>query len=177
MDFRLVEKSDVSPALMRFADYCAVRADGAEMPPAAALQMSELHWLFGYVVVAEVIEGGRDYRYTYTGDFWKAALNYDIASQRLSDLEAIGRLTDFRANYDAAVKARDLRYRTAKLSWPDGKILRYQRLVAPFADEAGDPSLLVIAAQCDKSFAELLEYKAMGEPKLELELSKQPVAA
>jgi hypothetical protein len=177
MDFRLVDKSTVSPALMRFVGYCTALADGAEMPLASEFRMSDLHWLFGHVVIAEVIEGGRDYRYTHTGEFWKTMLNYDLTSQRLSDLEAIGRLTNFRSHYDAVVKGRGPRYRTARLTWPDGRIIRYQRLVEPFAGETGDPALLVIAAQSDKSFSELMEYKTLGEPKLELELSKQPAAA
>jgi hypothetical protein len=177
MDFRLVEKSQVSPALMRFADYCAHLADGAEMPLASAFNLSDLHWLFGYVVIADVIDNGRDYRYTHTGGFWKATLNYDLTSQRLSDLEALGRLPTFRAHYDAVVRARLSRYRTARLTWPDGRILRYQRLVVPFAGEQGEVAMLAIAAQSDKSFADLMEYKSTGEPKLELELSKEPAAA
>lgn len=177
MDFCLVDKSRVSPALMRFADYCEALAGGAGMPPAAAFELSAVHWLFGYVVLADVIDGGRDYRYSYSGDFWKATLNYDLAGCRLSELEAVGRLTNFRNHYDKVVATQAPRYRTARMTWPDGKIVRYQRLVVPFAGENGEASMLVIAAQSDKSFAELMAYKATGEPKLELELTAACVAA
>jgi hypothetical protein len=38
-------------------------------------------------------------------------------------------------------------------------------------------SMLVVAAQCDKSFEELLAYKGTGEPRLVLELSAETTVA
>lgn len=177
MDFRLVDKTIVSPDLMRLADYCEALDGGGAMPPARAFALSELHWLFGFVVTADVIDGGRDYRYSYSGEFWKVALNYDLTSQRLSELEAVGRLMNFREHYDKVIANCAPRYRTARMTWPDGKIVRYERLVVPFADDNGEPIMLLIAARSDKSIAELLEYKATGEPRLELELTKQAKVA
>lgn len=177
MDFRHVDKKTVSSNLLRFAKYCDGLAGGAELPHRDAFAIGDVHWLFGFIVTADVLEDGRDYRYATAGDFWKVAMNFDLSNTRLSELEACGRLTNVRPNYDAARQARAPRYRTARLTWPDRKFIRYERLVVPFAGDDGAVSMLVVAAQCDKSFEELLAYKGTGEPRLVLELSAETAVA
>lgn len=174
MDFRLVDKSAVHPNLMRFAEYCATLAGGEGMPLKSQFAVRNAHWLFGFVAVADVVGGGTDYRYSHAGEFWQIMMGYDIASVRLSELEACGRFPNVRSNYDAAIRARSPRYRMARLSWPDGRTFRYERLVVPFADDAGEVAMLVIAAQCEKPLSELNLYRGAGEAQLTLELSKLP---
>lgn len=175
MDYRLVDKASVHPNLLRFASYCESLAGGAAMPQSSAFNARDAHWLFGFLAVADVIENGSDYRYSYAGDFWKVMLGYNIDSVRMSELETCGRFPNVRSNYDAAVRAQCPRYRTARLSWPDGKFFRYERLVVPFAGVDGEVAMLVIAAQCDKPLSELIEYRGAGEAQLTLELSKPSV--
>lgn len=172
MEFRQVDKSLVHPNLMRFAHYCEELAGGAEMPPRKRFEVRNVPWLFGFLVVADVIGGGKDYRYSYAGEFWKAMLNYDMNSVRLSELEECGRFTNLRPNYDATVECRAPRYRAALLSWRDGKTLRYERLVVPFCDETGNITELVIAAQCECPLSELISLRGSGEAKLSLEGSE-----
>jgi hypothetical protein len=173
MDFRLIDKSSVHHNLLRFAVYCETLANGAEMAQQSLFEARNTPWLFGFIAVVDVLEGGADYRYAYAGDFWKAMLGYDINATRVSELEACGRFPNVRSNYDAAVRARSPRYRTARLSWPDGKVFRYERLVVPFAGDDGAVAMLVVAAQCEKPLSDLLAYRGLGEAKLTLELSKQ----
>lgn len=171
MDYRLVEKGTVHPNLQRFAAFCETLAGGEGMPLASAFEVRHTHWLFGFLALADVIEDGDDYRYSYAGDFWKIMLGYDVAGVRMSELEACNRFPNVRSNYDATVKAREPRYRTAKIVWPDGKSFRYERLVVPFSGADGRVAMLAIAAQCDKPLSELMAFRGAGEAQLTLELS------
>lgn len=169
MDFRAVDKALVHPNLLRFAQYCEELAGGAEMPPRSVFEVRNVPWLYGFIIVAEVIGGGTDYRYCYVGDFWKAILNYETCNLRLSELEECGRFTNVRPNYDAAVRNRAPRYRRAQISWRDGKSAFYERLVMPFCDKVGTVTEIVIAAQCDRPLEQLLAMRGVGEAKLTLE--------
>ncbi|MGB8602399.1 MAG: hypothetical protein WCD42_09415 [Rhizomicrobium sp.] len=175
MDFRQADKSLVHPNLMRFAQYCEGLAGGAEMPSRKRFEVRNVPWLFGFLVVADVIGNGSDYRYSHVGDFWKAMLNYDMCSVRLSELEECGRFTNLRPNYDAAFKNRSPRYRAAELKWRDGKAVRYERIVMPLCDDVGHVVELVIAAQCSQSLAEILSLRGSGEAKLTLEGSEPEI--
>ena len=171
MDFRRVDRGTVHTNLLRFASYCETLRDGDGMPPSRRFEVRNTPWLFGFVAVADVIDGGRDYRYSHAGDFWKAMLGYDIESMRVSELEACGRFPNVRSNYDATAKAQSPRYRMARLTWPDGKVFRYERIVVPFAGKHGEPAMLVIAAQCEKPLSDILAFRGAGDAKLTLELS------
>jgi hypothetical protein len=177
MDFRQVDKSTVNAKLLRFAKYCDDLAFGAEMPLRSAFEVRNAHWLFGFITTLDVLEGGGDFRFTYCGDFWKVALNYDMTGWRLSEAEACGRLVGLRPNYDAAIKARAPRYRFGKWVWPDGRFVRIERLVVPFAGENGEVAMIAATAQCEKSFAEIVTYNASGVPRLVLEFSTSAMAA
>lgn len=169
MDFRSVDKALVHPNLLRFARYCDELAGGAEMPSRKTFEVRNVPWLYGFVIVAEVIESGADYRYSYVGEFWKAILNYDTNNLRLSELEECGRFTNVRPNYTAAVQNRAARYRRAQITWRDGKHISYERLVMPFCNETGVVTELVVAAQCDRPLEEILAARGIGEGRLTLE--------
>lgn len=171
MDFREVDQSTVHPNLIRFARYCENLAAGDDMPPARLFEVRDAPWLFGFIAVADVLGSGADYRYSFAGDFWRVMLNYRMDGVRLSELEECGRFPNVRSNYDAALRYRAPRYRSARMTWPDGKYFRYERLVTPFSDEEGGVGCLVIAAQCDRSMQDLMTYRGAGEAKLTLEIT------
>jgi hypothetical protein len=177
MDFRQVDKASVTPALMRFAGLCETLADGGDLPHRNRFEVRNAPWLFGFFSTVDVLKGGHDYRYIESGDFWRVMLNLDLVGARLSELEACGQMQNIRANYDAALRSRAPRYRTARLNWPNGMELRYERLVVPFAGNDGEVSMLVVAAQCEKPLQELMSYQRFGAPKLSLEFSAAAQAA
>jgi hypothetical protein len=180
MDFRLTDKKLVHPGLLRVAEmYERLGGDGV-MPHRAQFEPRNAPWLYGFIIMMDVLagaEGGRDYRYTDTGAFWQLTFGFDLTGIRLSEFEACGQLTAVRTNYDHAVEARAPRYRFGRMIWPSGQFIRYERLVLPFAGSDGEVSMLVLAAQSDRSLQEIIACKGLGEPRLELELSAASAAA
>jgi hypothetical protein len=172
MDFRQVDRSIVSPGLLRFAKFCDDLAASDPMPHRDRFHVREVPWLFGFLTVVDVLEGGRDYRFSYCGDFWKVTLNADMSGCRLSEAESCSQLSANRPNYDAAVKARAPRYRFGRWIWPNKHFIRIERLIVPFCDDDGEVSMLVIAGHCEKTYREIHDdCLAYGAPRLELETS------
>jgi hypothetical protein len=173
MDFRLVDKTMVDPSLLRFAQFCDDLAGNAPMPRRERFRIRDATWLFGYLKVADVLGGGRDFRYSYVGDFWHTMLNYDLTGARLSELEACGMMTNVRTNYDAALKAHAPRYRFGRWVRPNRRFIRTERLLVPFTDDGETVSMLVIAVHCKKAYSEILEeVRDAGPARLELEFSQ-----
>lgn len=177
MDYRQTDISRVHPNLRRFAEYCQGLAKGGVMARAGDFRLSEAHWLFGFINIVDVINGGEDYRYASCGTFWKLILGFDLTGARLSEMEAVGRLKDLRDNYDHTVAAGAPRYRAADLYWPGGPSLHLERLVVPFAGPDGKVSMLTVAAQCNCSLQELFARHSLGEARLVLEPSRRAEAA
>lgn len=167
MDVRSVDKALVHLNLLRFARYCDELAGGAEMPSRKAFEVRNVSWLYGFVIVAQAIEGSVDYRYSSVDEFWKAILNYDTNNLRLSELEECGRFTNVRPNYTAAVQNRAARYQRAQIMWRDGKRVSYEWLVMPFCNETGVVTEQVVAA-CDRPLEEALAARGIGEGWLTL---------
>ncbi len=180
MDFREVDKRTVSRDLLRFADYCLSLTEGGPMPHRHSFEVRTVPWLFGLIATVDVLDGGADYRFAYSGDLWKLALHCDLTGLRLSEIEASSARMPLalRTHYDAAVRARAPRYRFGRWIWPDEYFIRLERLIVPFAGKGGAVSMLVVAVQCEKSIGEIMEEcRHRGEPRLELELSRRAVAA
>lgn len=171
MDFRDVNIATIHPNLQRFARHYEKLATGAILPKQTRFELREIHWLYGFINLVDILDNGRDYRYQHVGDFWKAILNYDITGVRLSELEACGRFENVRTNYDTAVETRSPRYRVAQLSWPGGKMVQIERLVVPLTDKNGNIVQLVVAAQCSQPLDEVLSGKGTGEAQLIVELT------
>lgn len=169
MDFRQLEKYSTNPNLLRFAKYCEGLAGDKSMPHRQDFLPGNIHWLYGCFYAVEVMEGGRDYRCTFDSTLFGALYGFDLLGKRISELEACGRLSVQRRDFDAVTAAGAPRYRTGRLVWPDRKSIRNERIIVPFAGDDGNAALLVVAAQCDKPFQELRGYKGIGEPHLELD--------
>jgi hypothetical protein len=169
MDFLQVDQSKVSPDILRFALHCRQLAGGAAMPKRRDFAPRDVPWLFGCVTAIDVIDGGRDYRFSYCGDFWRVVVDCDMLGWRLSEAESCNRLTCVRFNYDSAVCARSPRYRFGRWTWPNGLSIRYERLLTPFADDNGKVTMLVLVARPEKPLSELFALPRNGLPRIDLE--------
>jgi hypothetical protein len=177
MDFAHVDQSKISPEILRFAHHCSHLAGGAAMPKCGSFHPRDVPWLFGCVTTIDVLDGGRDYRFSFCGDLWRVMLNYDMMGWRLSEAEACNRLTTVRPNYDAATGARSPRYRFGRWSWPDGQAIRYERLIVPFANDEGNVAMLALAVHSMEPLGEAFAGNRSGQPTLELECSTPDLCA
>jgi hypothetical protein len=161
--------ADLHPPLQRVEQYWAQLADGRPMPSRKDFHPHDLHWLFGHFYTVDILRGGADYRFGYVGDFWKALYASDLSGLLLSECEAFGKLMVLRASYDEAIRDRRPCYRTGRIVWPDQRSVHHERLTVPFAGDGGEPSMLLVAAQCDRSIGELMRYIGRREPQLILD--------
>jgi hypothetical protein len=152
--------------LLRLAQYYETRTSGAPMPRRKLFHPNELSWLFGYFYTVDVLRN--DYRFGFIGPFWVAMYNYDPMGVKLSEMENCGRMKALRPMYDDAIAQKQSNYCVGRMVWPNGKSILHERITVPFSDDNGEPSMLLVAAQCDRSLPEAMLRKGFGEPRLEL---------
>jgi hypothetical protein len=169
MDFAAVYEGSSRADIARLAKHCEALAGTRQMPHRQDLRPSELTWLLGRIYLIDVLDGGADYRFRLFGIFWEKMYGADLTGQRLSELEAAGRLAALRGGYDTVMKTRLPLFQPGKLIWPNEKSIGYERLLIPFSDDDGQVSLIMGAAGCDVSHGDLVLHKGKGLPRLVLD--------
>jgi len=169
MDFTAVYKSSARPEILRLARHCDALAGTRQMPHRQDLNPTNVTWLLGHLYLIDVLDGGADYRFRLFGVFWEKMYGIDLTGQRLSEIEATGRLAALRGDYDAVVAAGMPFFHPGRLIWPNQKSIRYERLLVPFSGDDGQVSLILAAAGCDVPFEDLVLHKGKGLPRLVLD--------
>ncbi|MGB8601114.1 MAG: hypothetical protein WCD42_02845 [Rhizomicrobium sp.] len=170
------DSRDIHPNLLRLAQHFTRHAKQGFMPRRDAFQQDELSWLYGYYYVVDVLEDGRDYRFGYCGHCWQLFYGMDLTGERLSEVESYPHLKGRRADYDAVIHARHPAYAVGILQWPGGSQAHFHRIIIPFANEHGAPSMLLVAAQSEIAPSQLLENKVHGNPRILVEEQGWPSA-
>lgn len=169
MDFTATYEKSARPEIVRLAKHCEALAGARQMPHRQDFRPADVTWLLGRIYLVNVLEGGADYCFRLFGIFWEKMYSADITGQRLSELEASGRLTALRSDYDNVVAARAPLFRPGKLVWPNEKSIYYERLLVPFSGDDGQVSLILGAAGCGVPLDELFRHKGLGLPRLVLD--------
>ena len=169
MDFSAVYKVSARADILRLARHCDALAGTRPMPHRQDLHPAEVTWLLGRLYLIDVLDGGADYSFPLFGVFWEKMYGTDLTGQRLSELEAAGRLTALRGDYDTVVSAREPFFHPGRLVWPNKKSIHYERLFVPFSGDDGQVSLILAAAGCDVSLDDLVLHKGKGLPRLVLD--------
>ena len=171
MDFAAVYKASARADILRLARHCDALAGTHEMPLRRDLRPADVTWLLGRIYLIDVLDGGADYCFRLFGIFWEKMYGSDLTGQRLSEIEAAGRLTALRGDYDTVLAARAPFFHPGKLVWPNQKSIHYERLLIPFSDDSGQVSLILAAAGCDVSLDDLVLHRGRGQelPRLVLD--------
>jgi hypothetical protein len=169
MDFTAVYKVSARADILRLARHCDALAGTRQMPHRRDLHPADVTWLLGRLYLIDVLDGGADYSFRLFGIFWEKMYGMDLTGQRLSEIEAAGRLTALRGDYDTVVAAREPIFHPGALVWPNQKAIRYERLLVPFAGDDGQVSLILAAAGCDVSLDDLVLFRGKGLPRLVLD--------
>lgn len=162
------DQKQIHPQLLRLALHFAALSKSKYMPARDRFHADDLHWLYGSFYTVDVLNGGADYRFGYCGPSWKMFYGIDLSGKRLSEVEYAPQLLRRRTDFDAIVAARRPGYSTGHLQWPDGYIIRYERLTIPFSGT--DPAthdhatMLLVAAQCEIPAGDVIRYNIHGRP-------------
>jgi hypothetical protein len=163
------------PDLIRAAERYVQLAKGRPMPARSAFNPTQFAWVMGRMYLLDVLDEGADYRVRLFGEFWQTVYGIDLAGHRLSSLEAEGKLTGLRSDYDRLVKAHELSYRPGTVNWPNGQSFKYERLLLPFVDDWGCVALILVMATCDISTEDLVFFRGLGFPALVLDEPLEPI--
>jgi len=169
MDFSTVYETSTRADLARLVKHCDALAGTRRMPHRKDLRPADVTWLLGRIYLVDVLDAGADYCFRLFGIFWEKMYGADLTGQRLSKIEATGRLTALRADYDGVVAAGAPFLHPGKLVWPNRKSISYERLLVPFSGDDGQVSLILAAAGCDVPLDDLVLHKGKGLPHLDLD--------
>lgn len=154
------------PNLARLAAHYATRTHNKHIPLQKHFDPEELHWLFGCFYAVAVLDGGADYRFGLCGTCWQSFYGLDPTGKKLSEVEYAVPMQERRGEFDTVVAARNPQYSSGFIVWPGGTRARYDKLIIPFADEAGRIAMLLVAAQSDTPPAVLHQYEMLGHPRI-----------
>lgn len=157
------------PDLIRVAEHYNRLCDGRPMPDRAEFYPTQFRWMLGRMYLLDVLDGGADYRFRLFGEFWQTVYGVDLAGQNLSALEAEGKFSGLRQDYDKIVATHKPLFHPGTVKWPRGQSFRYQRLLLPFADSGADVVLVLGAAACDMTTEDLVFFRGQGFPELVLD--------
>jgi|GEM_PF-1312669 hypothetical protein len=164
----LAEPGHANTNLIRVVRYYSAMTGGKPMPHRDCFQPIDLHWLFGHFYTVDILNGGADYRFGYSGPFWSVIYGIDLSGRRMSEMDNLLFAQDLRALYDPVVAQRRPGYYRCRLSWQNGRYIAHERVTIPFAGDDGLPSMLLVAAQYDRKISEVLCSKGCGLPRLEI---------
>ena len=169
MDFTAVYKVSARADILRLARHCDALAGTREMPLRRDFRPADVSWLLGRIYLVDVLDGGADYSFRLFGIFWEKMYGTDVTGQRLSEIEATGRLAALRGDYDTVVAARQPLFHPGTLVWPNQRSIRFERLLVPFSGDSGQVSLILVGAGCDVPIDDLVLHKGQGLPRLILD--------
>ncbi|HTZ79822.1 MAG TPA: PAS domain-containing protein [Stellaceae bacterium] len=115
-----------------------------EMPLAHEIDAVNLRPALGFIILVDVVEGGRDFRYRLFGSALAAASGFDMTGRLLSDHRASPHIPAF---YLAAYRAVLRRREPLFTEHGPSHVVRtkaWHRLVLPLADESGAISRLLV---------------------------------
>jgi hypothetical protein len=170
MDISAVYKVSARADVLRLSRHFDAIAGAREMPRWRDFRPADVSWLLGRIYLIDVLDGGTDYRFRLFGVFWEKMYGTDLTGQRLSEVEATGRLTALRGDYDTVVAGHEPLFHSGRLIWPDKKSIHYERLLIPFSGDDGQVSVILVALGCDVATDDLVKHKGKGGlPRLVLD--------
>jgi hypothetical protein len=136
MNFEPLISAAVHPAIAEIARYFQTLAPGDTLPKRHDFRPTHVHGLLGYYFLLDVLDGGRDYRYSLTGEH--VALMYGTygANTLLSSIGDEAQRISVKNTYDTVVASRTYLYNRGRYVWPERSIA-IERLLLPMTHHDG----------------------------------------
>lgn len=118
-------------------DHWTALAAGRAMPRADEIDAIDLRPALGFIILVDVVEAGRDFRYRLFGSALASASGFDMTGRLLTEHKASPHVHGF---YLAAYRASLRRREPMFTEHGPSDVVRtkaWHRLVLPFADESG----------------------------------------
>jgi hypothetical protein len=131
-----VAEDIAAPQLRFLLDYWSTLADGA-LPNLRQIDPFAMRPALGYVMLIDVVESGRDFRYRLYGSIIAGVSNLDMTGRLMSDHSASAYVTEFALAVNRAVGRRRLPIYTERTPTSAERTTRWQRLALPLVDDAG----------------------------------------
>lgn len=139
------QPDDLQSTKLRFLlEYWTSLRDGDRLPLTRAIDPIRMRPALGYVMLIDVIDGGRDFRYRLYGTMLAAVSGFDMTGRLLSNHGASVDVIEFSLATCRAVVIRREPVFTART--PTGALYtsRWHRIAMPLVDEAGTVVRLLV---------------------------------
>lgn len=175
MDYLDIDLDNAPVDFVQLALHCEALREGRVMPRQADFHYTDVTWLHGRLFVADVLNGGRDFRFLKFGLFWQAIFGGDCSGRRLSEIETdCGAAGEMQDAFLRLLAIREPVMSTVTLMWPDGVTIVYDRIMMPLSDDGSSVSRIVVAAHCDDLEEELVRrdtHLPLPKPAAEVPLA------
>lgn len=162
MDCTRIVKQTLHPDLAQLLTYCETIAGTAEVPRWVDFRPSAVPHLLAALYAAETIDNGADYHFRSYGALLPEFYGVDLRGKRLSDASDADFKVAIKQIYDEVLANRQPRALRSELSWPDNVGYVVDNLLVPFADQAGNVSIILGGAVCSVSRENLILFRGEG---------------
>lgn len=146
------------PLLDDLARYWSSLATGASLPHMAQIDPFSMRSALGYVILLDVVEGGRDFRYRLYGSVVAAISGFDLTGRLLSEFPASRYVAEFAVAVDQAVCRRRRPVYTRRMPVGAERVTAWHRLCLPLVDDAGEVVRLLVGTVPITAAGDILRY-------------------
>jgi hypothetical protein len=136
MDFEPLLSVPLHPAIAEAVRYFQVLAPGDTLPKRHDFRPTRVPGLFGFYFLLDVLEDGKDYRFSLTGERVSLLFGTDGTHKRLSEIGDEPHCARLKKTYDAVVASRSFQYVRGRYVWPE-RAINIERLLLPMASNDG----------------------------------------
>ena len=156
------------PDLVRVAECYEALTGDRLMPHRSEFSASRFRWMVGRMYLIDVLDGGADFRVRLWGDFLQVVYGVDQTGVQISAMKDQRLGGVLQRHYGNIVSSKTPQFLPGAAVWPNGACIQYQRMLLPFADDAGEVSLILGAVASDRSNDDLVFFKGLGSPSFVL---------
>lgn len=126
------------PPLRFLLDYWSALPAAGDLPGYRQIDALDMRPALGYVTLIDVVDGGRDFRYRLYGSVIARISDLDVTGRLMSDFPASAYVVEFALAVTRAALQRRLPIYTERTPALAENTARWQRLLLPLVDDAGD---------------------------------------
>lgn len=140
-----VAPAGLSPQAEAFRAYWDAKRRGRRMPARADIDPLDMKPWLGEVLLLDVLEGGRDFRYRLVGAMIAYRTGYDMTGKLLSEMPGDpAAIANYLADHRRAVETRaPVHARYDYISARDSRPVKFERLLLPLSDDGETVNMLL----------------------------------